>query len=200
MLKLFRETWGQRHGSQHLSLSFCPRLEALEDRCLLAATVIDPIQVQLKLPANKTLQLPISAPDPAGGSVIYTLTAPSGSAVTVAQRTGPFLLLSTPLGNLEFQLFSDLAPQTTALISGCIKSEFYNGLTFQRIVPGAVGQGADALGTGQGGPGFTFDDEFNPDLIFSSNGQLALANSGPDSNQQLAVLHLRRPAARARPQ
>jgi cyclophilin family peptidyl-prolyl cis-trans isomerase len=154
----------------------------LEERCLLAAPVIDPVQVQLNLPAGKSLIVPISAADPAGGSISYTLTPAAGSQVTATQLTGNFVTLTTQFGVMEFELFTTLTPNTTALIEGFIKAQFYDGLTFHRIAPGFAIQGGDPAGNGTGGPGFTFDDEFNPDLIYSGNGQLAMANSGPDTN------------------
>ena len=83
---------------------------------------------------------------------------------------------------MVFQLFDDLTPNTVATISGLVKSGFYDNLTFHRVVPNFVIQGGDPNGNGTGGPGFTFDDEFNASAIYSGNGQLGLANSGPDTN------------------
>jgi peptidyl-prolyl cis-trans isomerase A (cyclophilin A) len=83
---------------------------------------------------------------------------------------------------MTFELFQDLTPQTVNTIEGLIKSGFYDGLTFHRVVPGFVIQGGDPAGNGTGGPGFAFDDEFNARAIFSGNGQLAMANAGKDTN------------------
>jgi len=163
--------------------SYRPFVQELEDRCLLAAPVIDPLQVPLNIPVGKTLVVPISAVDPAGGSVSYTVTS-SNPDVTVTQHTGNNFLEMTVagFGTMEFELFNDLTPQSVAAISGLVNSGFYNGLTFHRVIPNFVIQGGDPKGDGTGGPGFTFNDEYNPQLIYSGNGQLGMANTGPDTN------------------
>jgi cyclophilin family peptidyl-prolyl cis-trans isomerase len=162
-------------------------VEGLEDRCLLAAPVIDPIAVPLNLPLGKSLIIPITATDPAGGAVTYTVTSSDPQVTVTPHNNATFLKLTVSSasgvnGVMEFELLGDVAPQTVDLISGMVKNEFYNGLTFHRIVKGFVIQGGDPAGNGTGGPGFTFDDEFNPNAIFSGSGQLAMANSGKDTN------------------
>ena len=65
---------------------------------------------------------------------------------------------------------------------GLVEANFYDNLTFHRVVPDFVIQGGDPPGDGTGGPGFQFDDEFHPDAIFTGDAQLAMANSGKDTN------------------
>ena len=87
-------------------------------------------------------------------------------------------------GDMVFQLFNDLAPNTVAKITQLANGLFYNGLTFHRIINSPMLfmiQGGDPNGNGTGGPGFKFDDEINQ-LQFTSSGILAMANSGPDTN------------------
>jgi cyclophilin family peptidyl-prolyl cis-trans isomerase len=159
------------------------QLESLEDRCLLAAPVIDPLQVPLNIPTGKSLVVPVSASDADGGSVSYSVTS-SNPDVTVQQLTGnTFLKLTVQgFGTMEFELFNNFTPQTAGLIAGMAKSGFYDGLTFHRVLSNFVIQGGDPAGTGTGGPGFTFDDEFNSNLIYSGTGQLGMANTGKDTN------------------
>jgi cyclophilin family peptidyl-prolyl cis-trans isomerase len=158
-----------------------PRLEGLEDRCLLSVT-LDPISTQ-NVPSGKSLILPLTATDTNGNALTYTVTS-SDPQITATLHTGdPFVKFTVAgFGDLVFQLFQDLTPKTVSTIGSFIKSEFYNNLTFHRIVPGFVIQGGDPAGDGTGGPGFQFDDEFNLSAIFSGNGQLALANAGKDTN------------------
>jgi len=85
-------------------------------------------------------------------------------------------------GDIILRLFESAAPVTTARIIQLAQSGFYNGLTFHRVISGFVAQGGDPTGTGTGGSGTKFNDEFNTDLTFTSNGLLAMANSGDDTN------------------
>jgi cyclophilin family peptidyl-prolyl cis-trans isomerase len=168
-----------------------PLVEGLEERCLLAAPVVDPI-ANVTVPAGKTLVVPVTATDTDGNPLTYTATS-DNSAVSVEVHAGnPFLKIAVAqqqsdgtlksLGTMTFELFQDLTPNTVAVITKLVNAGFYDNLIFHRIVPGFVIQGGDPLGTGTGGPGFTFDDEFNPSLIYSGSGQLGMANSGKDSN------------------
>src|SRR5207244_1208301 len=147
--------------------------------------VVDPINfTPLNIPASKTLFVPVTATDTDGNPLSYTATS-SSPDVTVTARNNPhpYLRISVAgFGDMVFQLFDDLAPNTVAIMSGLAKREFYNNLIFHRVVPNFVIQGGDPAGNGSGGPGFTFEDEFNPQAIFSGNGQLAMANSGKDTN------------------
>jgi len=80
------------------------------------------------------------------------------------------------------QLFDDQAPKTVNNFVFLAQNGFYNGTTFHRVLDGFMAQGGDPTGTGMGGPGYQFEDEFSPDLTFDRPGLLAMANSGPNTN------------------
>jgi peptidyl-prolyl cis-trans isomerase A (cyclophilin A) len=103
----------------------------------------------------------------------------------------------TSIGDVVILLYDDKAPKTVAnfvaLASGTkewtdpktgakVKRPLYNGTIFHRVIPGFMIQGGDPLGNGTGGPGYRFEDEFNPDLKHSKPGILSMANAGPDTN------------------
>src|SRR4051812_49567496 len=115
--------------------------------------------------------MPITASDADGDPLTYTVTS-GGGPVTATVRSGhPFLKMSVAgYGDMVFQLFDDLAPDTVAKIGGLVNQGFYTNLKFHRVVPNFVIQGGDPAGDGTGGPGFQFDDEFNPQAIFSGDG------------------------------
>jgi cyclophilin family peptidyl-prolyl cis-trans isomerase len=157
-------------------------LIALEERLVLAAPVLDPIDAAT-LPAIKTLMIPLTASDADGDALTYTVSADNGEILAVIKTGQPFLKMSLEgYGDLVFQLFPDIAPTTVSKITGLVNDGFYDGLTIHRIEKDFVIQGGDPNGDGSGGPGFKFDDEFSLEAIFSGNAQLAMANSGKDTN------------------
>ena len=112
---------------------------------------------------------------------------------------GLFADFTTPRGTFTCELFPDRAPLTVTsfvgLAEGTLGPEprkpFFNGLTFHRVVPDFVIQGGDPLGTGEGGPGYKFPDEFTPGLGHDAEGVLSMANDGPDTNGSQFFLTLR---------
>ena len=85
-------------------------------------------------------------------------------------------------GEFVIQLYADKAPITVNSFVFLAREGFYNGVTFHRVIDGFMAQGGDPTGTGGGGPGYSFEDEFNSDLVFDKEGVLAMANSGPNTN------------------
>jgi len=85
-------------------------------------------------------------------------------------------------GEFVVQLFDDQAPKTVNNFVFLARNGFYDGTTFHRVLDGFMAQGGDPTGTGMGGPGYQFEDEFSPDLTFDRPGLLAMANSGPNTN------------------
>jgi cyclophilin family peptidyl-prolyl cis-trans isomerase len=78
----------------------------------------------------------------------------------------------------EIELFADKAPITVNNFVFLARQGFYDGVTFHRVIPGFMAQSGDPTGTGTGGPGYKFDNEFHTDLRHSSPGILSMANSG----------------------
>lgn len=107
-------------------------------------------------------------------------TAPE--TLAESDRVGKKAKFTTNLGNFTVSLFGDKAPKTVSNFITLAKDGFYNGLIFHRVIDNFMIQGGDPEGTGQGGPGYQFEDEFVSSLDFSKAGKLAMANSGPNTN------------------
>ncbi len=130
----------------------------------------------------------------------FAAWAQNATQSSKAKPTGsaPVAVLHTTAGDLKCELFPELAPQTVANFVGLAtgKKEWtdpangqtmrnkplYDGVIFHRVIPEFMIQGGDPLGQGTGGPGYKFNDELRPDLLFDHPGRLAMANSGPNTN------------------
>jgi len=88
--------------------------------------------------------------------------------------------LHTSHGAIEVELFPDDAPKTVENFETLAGKGFYDGVVFHRVIPDFMIQGGDPTGTGMGGPGYTFEDEFNDHGVV--RGALAMANAGPNTN------------------
>jgi peptidyl-prolyl cis-trans isomerase B (cyclophilin B) len=88
--------------------------------------------------------------------------------------------LHTNQGVVEVELFDDDAPKTVENFRKLAGDGFYDGVIFHRVIPDFMIQGGDPTGTGSGGPGYTFEDEFNDHPV--ARGALAMANAGPNTN------------------
>jgi peptidyl-prolyl cis-trans isomerase B (cyclophilin B) len=89
-------------------------------------------------------------------------------------------ILHTSEGAIALELFPDDAPKTVANFEKLSREGFYDGVTFHRVIPDFMIQGGDPTGTGTGGPGYEFEDEFNDHRVV--RGALAMANAGPNTN------------------
>ena len=85
-------------------------------------------------------------------------------------------------GEFIIDLFEKDAPITVNNFVFLAREGFYNGVTFHRVIPGFIAQSGDPTGTGAGGPGYRFQDEFSPNLRHDRPGILSMANSGPGTN------------------
>jgi len=88
--------------------------------------------------------------------------------------------LHTNHGTIELELYPDDAPKTVDNFVKLARDGFYDGLIFHRVIPDFMIQGGDPTGTGSGGPGYSFEDEFNQHKV--DRGALAMANAGPNTN------------------
>ena len=91
-------------------------------------------------------------------------------------------MFKTEKGDFEVELFADKAPKTVNNFVFLSRDGFYDGVTFHRVIPDFMAQGGDPTGTGSGGPGYKFADEFHRDLKHSKPGILSMANAGRNTN------------------
>ena len=124
--------------------------------------------------------------------------APQATAAALVHPNGPTVVMDTSMGRITCQFFQKQAPNAVANFIGLAEGSkewtdpttskkmrhkpLYDGTTFHRVIPEFMIQGGDPAGTGAGDPGYTFADEFDPNLNFDVPGRLAMANSGPNTN------------------
>ena len=124
--------------------------------------------------------------------------APQATAAAMIHPNGPTVIMDTSMGRISCQFFQQQAPKTVANFIALAQGTkdwtdpatnkkqrnkpLYNGTIFHRVIPDFMIQGGDPAGTGMGDPGYTFEDEFDPNLNFDVPGRLAMANSGPNTN------------------
>jgi peptidyl-prolyl cis-trans isomerase B (cyclophilin B) len=114
------------------------------------------------------------------------------SAADKEQKLG--VLLKTSKGEIELELTPEKTPMTVASFVNLIQRGYYDGITFHRVIGDFMIQGGDPTGTGRGGPGYQFADEFDPTLRHSGPGILSMANAGPGTNgSQFFITHVATP-------
>jgi peptidyl-prolyl cis-trans isomerase B (cyclophilin B) len=100
-------------------------------------------------------------------------------------------VITTSRGSIELELHADKTPNTVANFVKLAQDGFYDGLTFHRVIANFMVQTGCPDGTGAGGPGYTFEDEFHPELKHDGPGVLSMANRGPNTNgSQIFITHV----------
>lgn len=103
-------------------------------------------------------------------------------------------IIETSKGTIRVDLQPDRTPVTVANFVNLAERGFYDGLSFHRVIEDFMIQGGCPLGTGTGGPGYRFEDEFDADLRHSGPGKLSMANAGPGTNgSQFFITHVPTP-------
>ena len=132
-------------------------------------------------PAAETVAAPPTAP-PAAEEGEAALQWSSPPTMEIDRSKSYEAVFVTEIGDIRVRLFADQAPVTVNNFVFLARQGYYDNTTFHRVLPGFMAQGGDPTGTGSGGPGYTFEDEFDPDLQFDRGGLLAMANRGPNTN------------------
>lgn len=100
----------------------------------------------------------------------------------------------TEKGDFVVELYADKAPKTVNNFVFLAREKFYDGVTFHRVIRNFMAQSGDPTGSGRGGPGYKFGDEFHPTLKHSGPGILSMANAGPGTNgSQFFITHVATP-------
>ncbi len=103
-------------------------------------------------------------------------------------------VIETDRGSIRIELFAEKTPKTVANFEKLATDGFYDGLIFHRVIDNFMIQTGCPQGTGTGGPGYSFEDEFHSDLRHTEPGVLSMANSGPNTNgSQFFITHVATP-------
>ena len=102
--------------------------------------------------------------------------------------------IATDKGDMVLELFANKTPKTVNNFVFLAREGFYDNITFHRVIADFMAQGGDPTGTGMGGPGYRFTDEFHPELKHDKPGILSMANAGPGTNgSQFFITHVPTP-------
>jgi cyclophilin family peptidyl-prolyl cis-trans isomerase len=102
--------------------------------------------------------------------------------------------MTTDVGDIVIRLHADKAPRTVNNFVFLAREGFYDGVVFHRVIANFMAQGGDPTGTGTGGPGYKFADEFHPDLRHDHPGVMSMANAGANTNgSQFFLTHVPTP-------
>lgn len=114
--------------------------------------------------------------------------------MTIDPRKKYTARIKTGKGDIVVELFADKAPKTVNNFVFLAREGYYDDTTFHRVIKPFMIQGGDPTGTGRGGPGYRFEDEFHKDLRHDAPGILSMANAGPNTNgSQFFITHIPTP-------
>ena len=163
-------------GSSYVAVTFSDLASTIESRLpefrQIAETLDIPLVTQSQLQTDQTDK---------GDSVTQQYSsAPEMTIDPEKSYTATFVMENGT--EFKVNLFADKAPKTVNNFVFLAREGFYDGVTFHRVIPSFMAQGGDPTGTGRGGPGYRFEDEFHPDLKHDRPGKLSMANAGPNTN------------------
>lgn len=129
------------------------------------------------------------APVPSETTVVKTLPGNTVQNMTATNVSGSTIVqLQTNMGNIDIQLASDM-PITAGNFEKLVRSGYYDGVIFHRVISGFMIQGGDPTGTGRGGPGYTIKDEFTKNNS-NERGTISMANAGPNTGGSQFFINL----------
>ena len=155
-------------------------------------SIRDPASARTPGDAIKTIRIQESEPEPT--STTKEESSSSEAAMQPKQYDAPPAMVIDPSkkytatfemengGEFVVELFASDAPKTVNNFVFLSRDGFYDGITFHRVIPAFMAQAGDPTGTGSGGPGYRFEDEFSPNLKHDVTGILSMANAGPNTN------------------
>ena len=115
-------------------------------------------------------------------------------AMQIDPKKSYTVTMETDRGNIEIELYPQYAPKTVNNFVFLAQEGFYDGITFHRVIANFMIQGGDPTGSGRGGPGYRFEDEFAGNPLKHETGSLSMANAGPNTNgSQFFITHAPQP-------
>ena len=178
------QTLSQRSGVA-IPTSDQPFIAPIDDGDLDPTDVDDDGDDIVTLLSGSPLHIPLDGYDPGGGPLTYTVTSSDPNLVeaSLLQGNRSMQIDVAGWGKMTLQLFEQRAPRPTARLIELAQDDFYDGVTFHRIVNGFVIQGGDPTGTGSGGSQLgDFDDQYHEELQHNRTGTLSYAKSFDDTN------------------
>ena len=177
------------NGSEGVAVTFTAPSEDTDDMASLFQDMIETLELYAPLPFGQSTD-PTS---PDGSQQTSTPTPQEGQQMIKQYDSAPSMTIDPSKSytatfamdngtEFEVRLFAQEAPKTVNNFVFLARDGYYDGVTFHRVIPGFMAQSGDPTGTGRGGPGYRFEDEFHPNLRHNKPGILSMANAGPNTN------------------